>query len=261
MDQCEQLPLAIHLGLDAQREAIESLVGAHVAEDRLDRGEASPVLLTSPRAVDALAHTLAVGCLGFAGEHGDLARSCALGFEQALRTQGAAFARAVRRAKLDRGVATYSAVLAIAVQALAGRAHGVRLIRRDEEVTAAEHLGFSILTGLVVQRIGLDQVLVLLGETFVAPAHGVVGDQGVDALFGQRCQAGLLVIIGVGGDLMRAIDGGDADIALHHAMTALERGTFGVAQVFAPVTCARHSATLVSLHAHRTRHDTQTSGN
>lgn len=36
VDQREQLPLAIHLGLAVQDEAVEPLVGAHVAEERLD---------------------------------------------------------------------------------------------------------------------------------------------------------------------------------------------------------------------------------
>jgi hypothetical protein len=41
--QAEELPLRIHLPLSSQREAIQPLVVADVAEHRLHRGEASPV--------------------------------------------------------------------------------------------------------------------------------------------------------------------------------------------------------------------------
>ena len=85
VDQREQLPLPIYLRLATQSEAVKSLVGPHVAEDRLDGGETLSVLFASPCAVDALAHTLAVGFLGLAGEYGDLACARGLGFAQALR--------------------------------------------------------------------------------------------------------------------------------------------------------------------------------
>ncbi len=68
-----QLPLAVHLGLAAQGEAVELLVVAQVGEHRLYGGEASAVFGAALFAVDALLHLLGVnvlaGMLAFALAH------------------------------------------------------------------------------------------------------------------------------------------------------------------------------------------------
>ena len=55
-----QLPLAVHLGLAAQREAVELLVVTQIGEHRLHRGEAPAVFGAALCAVDALLHLLGV---------------------------------------------------------------------------------------------------------------------------------------------------------------------------------------------------------
>ena len=74
VDQGEQLPLPVHLMSTAQGEVIEPLVVADIAEHRLDCREASAVLFSTERAVDARTHVLRVCVAGPACQHGDLSR-------------------------------------------------------------------------------------------------------------------------------------------------------------------------------------------
>jgi len=72
--QTVQLPLRIHFLLSPEREAVELLVVAQVAENGFDGGEASAVLASSCRAVYVSLHFVGVTFLsvGFAVEEGDL---------------------------------------------------------------------------------------------------------------------------------------------------------------------------------------------
>ena len=74
VDQREQLPLPIDFVPTAQREAVEPLVVADVAEHRLDRRETSAIFFSTERAVDARTHVLRVRVAGPACQHGDLSR-------------------------------------------------------------------------------------------------------------------------------------------------------------------------------------------
>ncbi len=69
VDQREQLPLPIDLGLPAQGEAVESLVVAQIGEHRFDGCKASSIERSTFGTVDALLHAL--GVLVFAGESAD----------------------------------------------------------------------------------------------------------------------------------------------------------------------------------------------
>ena len=141
VDQGEQLPLAIDFRLAAQRETIELLVVAEVAEHGFDGGEASTVLLFALVAVDAFAHALRMRDDGFACEDRDLAYGCGVGFAKALGSQLAVCACGSRCAELDRVVATDGAVPAIAMEGLAGRADRVRQVGGDDEAVGTEYGG------------------------------------------------------------------------------------------------------------------------
>ena len=80
VDQREQLPLPIDFVPTAQREAVEPLVVADVAEHRLDRRETSAIFFSTERAVDARTHVLRVRVAGPACQHGDLSRLGRVGF-------------------------------------------------------------------------------------------------------------------------------------------------------------------------------------
>ena len=56
MYEAKELPLPIDLGLAAQRESVQSLVVADVAEHRFDRREASAEQLATLIAVDLALH-------------------------------------------------------------------------------------------------------------------------------------------------------------------------------------------------------------
>ncbi len=56
MHEAIQLPLRIHLGFPAQREAIQSLVVPQITEHRLYRAEALTVTTATVVAIDALLH-------------------------------------------------------------------------------------------------------------------------------------------------------------------------------------------------------------
>ena len=58
--QAEELPLRIDFLLPAQREAVQPLVVAEVAEHRLHRGEAPAIQLPSAFRIDGPLHALAV---------------------------------------------------------------------------------------------------------------------------------------------------------------------------------------------------------
>ena len=59
--QTEQMPLCVHLGLSAQREAIQLLVVTQVAKHRLYRGHPLPIAFASLWAINRLFHALGVG--------------------------------------------------------------------------------------------------------------------------------------------------------------------------------------------------------
>jgi hypothetical protein len=58
--QAEELPLRIDLHLSSQRETIEPLVVADIAEDRFHRGEAATVTRSTGGCVDAFLHSVGV---------------------------------------------------------------------------------------------------------------------------------------------------------------------------------------------------------
>ena len=140
MDQREQLPLAVDLGLAAQCEPVQSLVVSDVAEHRFDHTQTLPVTFAAVVAVDALTHSLAVADVGSPGQHGNLSTAGGLGVPQTLPAQFAAAAGAERGSELDRLVFAYRAVLAVAVQALPRGAGGVALVLGDDEVAGREDL-------------------------------------------------------------------------------------------------------------------------
>ena len=81
-----ELPLPVHLGLAAQRQAVELLVVAQVGEHRLDGGESSSIQCPALGAVDALLHALGVHVLvgQLADEERHLSRLGLVGRAQAL---------------------------------------------------------------------------------------------------------------------------------------------------------------------------------
>ena len=87
MDETEEFPLRIDLLLTTQREAIESLVVAQIAEHRFHGGKALSVAFSSLFAVDALAHALGVGLRCLAREYGNLACFGRIRFAQTLLSE------------------------------------------------------------------------------------------------------------------------------------------------------------------------------
>jgi len=95
-------------------------------------------------------------------------------------------------------VAVVDAVRAIAVELLAGRAGTDAGFWIKREILWPVTLAGFLWVRLVVERIRFLLVLALILEAFVALAHAVVGDQGVDLLFGQRLEIGFGVVAGIG---------------------------------------------------------------
>ena len=92
VDEREQLPLSIDLGSATQRETIQSLVVAYIAEHRLDGGEAATVLVSAFFTIDACTHRLRTRGNFFAREHRDLSYFAGVRFTQAFAAQRAVFA-------------------------------------------------------------------------------------------------------------------------------------------------------------------------
>jgi hypothetical protein len=61
VNQAVQVPLRVHFGQRAQREAVQALVVAQVGKHRLDDGDAPAVELATAAAVDRALHALGVG--------------------------------------------------------------------------------------------------------------------------------------------------------------------------------------------------------
>ena len=90
--QTKQFPLSIDFGAPAQCEVIESLVVPQIRKHRLDRGEASAILFSSTRRIDARfhAHRVCVARVERVGrdattEERDVADVGGVGRPQALR--------------------------------------------------------------------------------------------------------------------------------------------------------------------------------
>ena len=84
VDEGVQLPLAIDFLSAAQREPIQSLVVADIAEHRLDGGEALAILLSAFIAFDMGTHRLRMGGYFFACAPRDLSHFAGIRFAQAL---------------------------------------------------------------------------------------------------------------------------------------------------------------------------------
>ena len=67
---------------------------------------------------------------------------------------------------------------------------------------ATESGGTSLLLGLalVIEWIGFELVPMLIRKALVASAHGVVGNQGLEAVRFERLEVGFAVIAGIGRD-------------------------------------------------------------
>ena len=102
VDQAEKLPLGVDFACSAQGEAIEALVVAEIAEDRLHRRKALTVAGATSGRIDALLHSIAVPLRWdhhLAMEERDLARLGLLGRAQATCPMRARHAVALRALK------------------------------------------------------------------------------------------------------------------------------------------------------------------
>ena len=143
VDDAEQLPLCVDLGLATQRESAQAAL-LDMAKHRLDKAHAVSVHRAAFGAVDLLAHRAAVRVGQFARhgafKEGDLAYRGAIGFAQALAAQRARFAGGWRAfengglAPVDDGVG------AIEVKGLSRGAHAGTLLAIEGEVPGLEKL-------------------------------------------------------------------------------------------------------------------------
>jgi hypothetical protein len=130
------------------------LVVAHIAEHRLDGGEAARVLGTAVVGVDALSHLLGVRDTVHRATtaKGDLAHRCRVWRAQTLRAKYARRAIAFRTAKLFVHVAIHHARLAFAIEEVSRRTHARargRIIRKRRRGKARSRMPIY---HLVVQR-------------------------------------------------------------------------------------------------------------
>ncbi len=65
MHQTIKLPLALYFGFTSQAKAVQSFVGADVAEDRFDNGHPVAVDLFAVGAVDTMLHPVGVAGWSF----------------------------------------------------------------------------------------------------------------------------------------------------------------------------------------------------
>ena len=159
-----------------------------VAEHRFDGGESSPVAGSACFAVDGPFHPVGVaffGCIGFTPEESNLPDFRLLRGAQTFVPLLAGQAVALGAAVFGGEVAVVEAVGAVAVELLAGRTDAEAGCRVEVEVFRPVTLGGFFRVRLVVEGIGFGFVFALILEAFVALAHAVVGDQGVDLLFRQ----------------------------------------------------------------------------
>jgi len=91
-------------------------------------------------------------------------------------------------------------MLAVSIQRAAGRADTGP--RDGVVVEVSGYIAWRLLrlTGFVIERIRFGEMLVLLGETLIALAHLIVGNQGWDVLVVERDEIVLTVVASVGGD-------------------------------------------------------------
>ena len=172
--QAVELPLRINLLLSAQREAIQSLVVAEVAEHRLHRGETPPIELPAPCRIDRLPHDLGVARLTagrLAAKEADLAGLGDVRLAQALLAVRAGLAIPQRALELHRQLAVVVAVRSVLVKPLTRWTPTGAALRVVGEVLRAVVLGALLRVRLVVERIGLGLVPGLILEAFVPAAH------------------------------------------------------------------------------------------
>jgi len=121
--EARERPLAVHFRAAAQREAIESLVGAQIPKHRFHRGEPLPVRLASRRRIDARLHARGVRVpvdVDASAKERDVAGQRGVRRAQALRAQRTQTAVALRAAKVRADVVFRFPIAVAAIQRLTG---------------------------------------------------------------------------------------------------------------------------------------------